>query len=463
MKIKNIFLTLAGGLLLTASCNTLEVEPTLQIEGSTAIVDSISVERAALGAYTSLQSEDYYGLRYLLYQDVYMDVLQHAGTFTTDQQVSARIIQPSNVQIRNTWGRIYTTINRTNDVIQEIEKIQLLPVNKTRYIAEMRFIRALCYFDLLKTFGAVPIHTTPTKFIADIKNLPRATEAAVYQQIIDDLTFVEANLTSSAGVRGPLGIANNALPTNPNRAVRGSSLAATALLARVYLQQGDNVNAALKANQVIAANAYTLQTSFANIFNQKRTTEAIFELDFTVNDQNTLALSSDPSIGGQKFYFRAAFMTAFRNSGTAGDTRFVTSTLVQSNRNRMVKYFRTGSGDDNVPIIRLAEMFLIRAEAVARQGAATAAPDAAVIADINRIRTRAGLLAGTWTTNAAALTEILAQRGFEFAGEGHRFADMKRFGTSTALFRAGEGFRNLWPIPLQDIEINNLLVQNPGY
>jgi hypothetical protein len=455
MKIRNIFLTLAGGFLLTTACNTLEVEPTTEIDGTTAVVDSISVERAALGAYTSLQSNDYYGLRYMFYQDTYTDLLQHAGSFTTDQQVSARVIQPSNLQIRTTWGRIYTTINRANFVIKEIEKVKILPLTKTRYIAEMRFLRALCYFDLVKVFGGVPLHTEATIAIPDIKNLARATEADIYKQIVDDLIFAETNLTTAAGARGATGIGN--------RPLRGSSLAATALLARVYLQQGDNVQAAAKANQVITSNQYALQASFANIFLQEKTTESIFEIDFTINDQNGLATASDPATGGQKFYYRTAFYNAFVATGAAGDSRFAASVLRSGTRNRVVKYFRTGSNDDNVPVLRLAEMFLIRAEATARQGVATAAPDAQVIADINRIRTRAGLQTVNPTSNASALTEILNQRGFEFAGEGHRFADLKRYGLSANLFRPGESFRNLWPIPLQEIENNRALVQNPGY
>jgi starch-binding outer membrane protein, SusD/RagB family len=120
-------------------------------------------------------------------------------------------------------------------------------------------------------------------------------------------------------------------------------------------------------------------------------------------------------------------------------------------------------------------MYLIRAEARVRQltGPATNLNPAdlllpalpTVIADINQIRTRAGLRPVTVLTNRQALNEILHQRRLEFVGEGFRFMDLKRYNlTCQELdFCDNEAFRNLWPIPLQQIEVNPELTQNPGY
>src|SRR5690554_6122027 len=193
----------------------------------------------------------------------------------------------------------------------------------------------------------------------------------------------------------------------------------------------------------------------------------ILVLDFTNNDQNSLSVSSDPSTSGQKFYVRDDFAALFAASAAEGDTRAEASISKVGEINRVQKYFRSASNDDDVPLIRLAEMHLIRAEANARQAAANAAPATSVLADINTIRTRAELPALTAAadllTNAAALEEILLQRRLEFAFEGHRFADLKRFGQAEPLFGPTEAYRVLWPIPFVQIEVNTNLVQNPGY
>ncbi|MCU0444335.1 MAG: RagB/SusD family nutrient uptake outer membrane protein [Microscillaceae bacterium] len=443
-----------------SSCNTLDVDPTTSIEGTDAVVDSISVERSMIGIYSGIQSGNYYGLRYMFYQDTYTDLLAHSGTFTTDQEISNRALNPTNLQIANTWATMYDIINRANTLIKRIETVPLTTTTKNRYIAEARFIRALVYFDLVKVFGGVPLHLDPTRFIEEIKNLPRSTESEVYNQVIQDLQFAEANLSSNAGALGATGFGSR-----PNRA---ASLAASALLARVYLQRGDNANAFLKADQVIVSGQYASGTMipFPDIFTREKTNEAIFELDFTLNDQNGLAVASDPTTGGQKFYYRTAFYNSFVASAGAGDARFAASARRIGTRNSVVKYFRLASGDDNVPILRIAEMFLIRAEATARQGVATDAPVAQVINDINKIRNRAGLANANPTTNSAALTEILTQRGFEFAAEGHRFADLKRYGILGVVIPALGGtndFRALWPIPFQQLTNNPTLTQNTGY
>jgi hypothetical protein len=441
------YLTLCTALAWINACNTLDVEPTNSIDAETAVTDSISVARSVAGIYDGLQSGNYYGLRFLLYQDVYADNLAHSGTFTTDQEVSARQIQASNLQIANTWASIYAAINRANTVIERIDNVTLTAATRNHYIAEARFVRALCYFDLVKLFGPVPIQPRATKATGEISNVARSSENDVYNYIIEDLIFAEANLTN--------------LNPAAQRQFRATARAATALLARVYLQRGDNVQAAAKATQAIAGSGLT--TAFNAIFLNSVTNETIWTLHFSLNDQNGLAIASDPTTGGQKFYYRTAFFNAFQTSGLNGDLRFAVSARVISGRLSLVKYFRTSSSDDYVTMIRLAEMFLIRAEANARLGNPLTAPSANVLGDINVVRNRAGLANANPATNAEALTEILNQRRFEFVGEGHRYSDLLRYGLAEGLFPAGQGFRTRWPIPLTQLEVNPLLTPNPGY
>ncbi|WP_299824116.1 RagB/SusD family nutrient uptake outer membrane protein [uncultured Pontibacter sp.] len=451
MKKYTLILLTAFGLTVFSGCDDiLDVEPTTAIEADSAVIDFITLERAAIGAYSALQSTNYYGWRYLLYQDVYADNMMHVGTFTTDQEVYARDINASNLQISSTWASIYTVINRANIVLRDADRLQNITEDQRAQIkGEMFFLRALAHFDLVKVFGPVPLVVTPTTTIAEIQDQPRATEAQVYEAIIADLQAAETNL--AGGI-----------------VTRATSSAASALLARVYLQRGNNALAEQKADEVITTGPFSLAPAFASIFTNETGPEIIFEIDFTTNDQNGLGASSDPATAGQKFYLTADAYEALQASAQNGDTRFSATTLQQGTRRRLIKYEDIVNNTDNVPVIRLAEMYLIRAEARARQGAANnQAPDQ-VIEDINTIRTRAGLQPLQDLTNAEALAEILEQRRLEFIGEGHRFMDLRRYNLTCDVLGFCEdnnnAFRNLWPIPLQEIEVNpNLLPQNPGY
>jgi hypothetical protein len=465
MKKYKIILLAALGLLTFTGCeDVLEVEPTTAIEAEGAVVDFTTLNRSALGAYSALQDLDYYGQRYLLYQDLYADNISFAGTFTTDREVAGRRINASNLQIASTWESIYTAINRANVVIRDAERLagegEITPEEQSQIVGEMQFIRALAHFDLLKAFGGVPVVTTPTTTIEEIQNLPRATEAEVYTAVIADLQDAETALEGTDG--------NS----------RATDLAASALLARVYLQQGNYAGAEAKASEVIGSGAYELVDDFGTLFSQERGPEAIFELDFTLNDANGLGTASDPTSSGQRFYVSQSAYNALLESDTLAqeastpaesysDERFEATTSFERNRNRLIKYDDVTNNADNVLVIRMAEMYLVRAEAAARLAGGSAAASEQVISDINMIRERAGLPPVTDLTNEAALEEILQQRRLEFIGEGLRFMDLKRYNLTCDLVgfceEDGEAFRNLWPIPLQQIEVNPSLTQNPGY
>ncbi|MBS9522811.1 RagB/SusD family nutrient uptake outer membrane protein [Litoribacter alkaliphilus] len=427
------------------ACDTLDQEPVNQIPTDEAITNARSAERAILGMYDGMQSENYYGLRYLYYQDTYTDNLQHAGTFTTDQEVSFRRINPSNLQIRSTWQTMYRVIRDANFILFSLSNLEDATEEQLlAYEAEARFIRAYVYYDLLRVFNGVPLVTDFVTTVDEINTLPRASTEDLYAFIIAELQFAEQNLGET-----------------PDAPFRARPAAATAMLARVHLQAGNPGQAAQKATEAIGL-GYSLLPNYRDIWTIPGNAEMIFNLSFTNvdGDQSALAISSDPATGGQKFYVREDFFNQFAASAAEGDTRFAASILPQGNVRRVNKYYRSGTNDDNAPLIRLAEMYLIRAEAIVRQGSVTAQ----VITDINTIRNRAGLVSLTGLASpAAALTEIQRQRRFELAFEGHRYSDMRRFGNIGTLFPDNEQFRVIWPIPLQEIEVNPNLEQNPGY
>ncbi|ALI97974.1 RagB/SusD family nutrient uptake outer membrane protein [Rufibacter tibetensis] len=463
MKKRLYILFISAGLSVFTGCSDiLDVEPTSSIEFEGAITDARSADRALQGVYSAFQSDDYYGLNYLYYQDLYTDNLTFTGTFSTHLEVARRNINPTNLQIAETWAAIYRAIGRANVVIQEVGKLANLEAGeKNRILGEAYFLRALAYFDLVKVFGGVPIVTVPTLNVAGIQNQGRSTEAEVYTQIINDLKEAETKLQ---------GLADS---SNPYSA---SDMAASALLARVYLQQGNNALARDKATAVINNGPYSLASNFGDIFNSTgmsaTTDEVILELAFNRDDQNALASSSNPAVPGQKFYVSTNLFNQFSASASLGDERFAETTLQQGTRRRIVKYDDVSQNSDNIPLIRLAEMYLIRAEANARLGAATAVPSLVVLSDINMIRNRAGLPNAAPLTNAAALTEILNQRRLEFAFEGFRFMDLKRYNLTCQVLTfcpatgttQDNSYKNLWPIPFQQLETNpNLNPQNPGY
>ncbi|RIJ42736.1 RagB/SusD family nutrient uptake outer membrane protein [Pontibacter oryzae] len=461
-KYTTILLTLLGLSVFTACEDSLDLQPTTAIDAGEAVVDYTTLSRAALGAYSALQSSNYYGQRYLLYQDLYSDNLSFSGTFTTDREVANRNIDASNLQISSTWAAIYTLINRANTVIRQADQLDNITTQQRDNIkGQMLVLRGLAYFDLVKVFGGVPVIQTPTTVIEEIQFEAKSTQAQVYDAIISDLKMAESILPSNVG--------------SPQVA---NIWAAKALLARVYLQRGSNAEAATYASDVIMNSPYELEANFADIFSNEGNSEVILEVDFTLNDQNVLGSASDPSTPGQKFYVSTEAYNALQASDANAqnastptmqyeDERFEATTTLQGTRRRLIKYSDIVNNADDVPVIRLAEMYLIRAEANARQGIAVGAASPQVIQDINTIRTRAGLNPVLTLTNAAALNEILEQRRLEFIGEGLRFIDLKRYNITCLELEFCEddntAYRNLWPIPLQQIEVNPALTQNPGY
>jgi len=214
------------------ACDTLDQEPANQIAVEGAITTARNAQRALQGMYDAMQSTNYYGLRYLYYQDTYTDNLAHAGTFTTDQEVSFRRINPSNLQIRNTWQTMYAVIRNANFVLFSLPNVtDATPAQLTAFEAEARFIRAMVYYDLVRVFDGVPLVTNFTDRIENIDFQARASVEDIYSFIIAELQFAEQNLA--------------AFPT-PYRA---KPIAATALLSRVYLQSGQNNLAAQKASK----------------------------------------------------------------------------------------------------------------------------------------------------------------------------------------------------------------------
>lgn len=443
--------------LVISSCEkSLDQQPQTSLDASIAYTTRQGVEAGLLGCYSSLQSGNYYGLRYWALGDLETDILQHTGTFPSFAQFSNRALLADNTEIANIWSTLYNAINRANNIIAFAPGISDPAFNANQAVAEARFLRGLFYFDLIRGFGGsatgynksgglgVPLFTAPTLSPSDAAPRPRKTEAEIYTQIVSDLDFAIANLPATA-VNG-----------------RASISVANSIKARLELYRENWAAAETLATTVLAPFAgggLVPGVSYANIWllkNQKP--ESIWELQFDINNTNSIAFFYYPTASGGRNEITS--LAAFGAAHEAGDLRLTTNRTITSPTNKTLKYTRV-PGDDHVTLVRLSELYLIRAEARARIGTNISGAQA----DLNVVRTRAGLLITTAATTTDLVNAIERERRIEFAHEGHRKFDMRRYQTFNSLPGVGaETYKNLWPIPQREtLTSNNLITQNPGY
>ncbi len=432
-------------LLLFAACNVLDVQPLSSIPANEAFKDKAGVERGILGAYSSFQGLSYYGRTYGIFSDLAADNLVHPpnATATEYSEVDNNSILPENASVDGIWTTLYEGINIANNVIAQVPDVPGMSTEeRNAALGELYFIRALNHFNLTNYFGAIPIKTSPTIGV-DKVDAPRDNVDAVYAQIITDLK-----------------LAAEYLPASSSRKIRASRQAANALLARVYLYHKDYPNAIASATEVINNGGYTLLTNYADIFASDESAESIFEIDFTALNRNRIAEYNFPlALNGRR---EVAPATELLSKYIAADARLATTIAYTGTTPYVIKYDDLSTGSDNVIVLRLAEMYLIRAEARARSGG-----DVTLIqADINAIRSRARLGNVTATAYADLLLAIEAERRLEFAFEGHRWFDLVRTGRAIdVLATVTNENQTLFPIPLSEILANRSpgMRQNPGY
>jgi starch-binding outer membrane protein, SusD/RagB family len=442
---RNTVFAVAAAVLLAACDSPLVTDPTASIDAETALTTARGVELGLNGAYRSLQTgQAYYDRDLLAYPDLYADNLDFTGTFQTDREVSLRNVATNNGNVLGAWTLGYIGINRANNVLAAIPEVAgLTSAQQALYRGEALFIRALHLYRLVRWFGDVPLVLDPSRGVGEQSLVSRAPSADVMARIIADLEEA-APLLPTGRVNG--------------RATRG---AADALLARVYLQDAKYAQARDKATAVISNAAYSLVSDFATIFSQKNSAESIFELQYSLNHSNALGFWFFPQELGGRWGFSPT--AALYNLYEPSDTRRAASIAIEpvSGKRYIRKYFRIANGDDNIPELRLAEMYLVRAEANAR----LSAPATTVLADINAIRNRAGatpLLLTDVATQGLQLAAVLHERRLELAFEGHRFFDLRRHGVAQQVLNM-DADRLLFPIPQAERDVNANLTQNPGY
>ncbi|QJD77508.1 RagB/SusD family nutrient uptake outer membrane protein [Spirosoma rhododendri] len=408
------------------------------------------------------------------------------------------------------YNRIYYVVGQTNEFIREATDDRLSSrgftpeelTNIRAYRAEARFLRAMAYMHALDLYGGNVPFVTETD--APGAFLPTQTNAqALFSYIESELKAIDADL----------------LAPRTNEYGRADKAAAWTLLARLYLNAqvytgtARNTDAVTYASQVIGANAYTLEPTYSNLFkaDNNRSREIILPVAFDGLNTKTY--------GGTTFLVHGAIggsMNAANygvNSGWAGmrttkalvnqfpdptgatDRRAIfysngqnleiTTILNQFTDGYAVPKFTniTSTGtkgsdpagdfvDTDFPLLRLADVYLMYAEAVVRGG--TGGDLATALTYVNALRQRAyGNTSGNLTT--LNLDTILSERARELYWEGYRRTDLIRFGRFTDAsylwpFKGGisagrgvESYRRIFPIPASDLIANPNLKQSPGY
>jgi starch-binding outer membrane protein, SusD/RagB family len=444
---------LLAGLLLLAACDKpLDVNPTASIPEEEALDSPQEIAAGVRGIYDALQQDGGYSRNLIVFPDLLADNLDFTGTFDTDAEVDDGLVTAANGSLTDLWSVGYDVINRANNVLAAIPEVaDLDAASAAQFRGEALFLRALAYHNLARWFGRLPLITEPEWVITPDVNVPQSTEAEIH-------TFVIGSLQEAIGL----------LPTT-SAEFRLTSDAARALLARVYLDVDRWAEARDMATAVIQSGRYQLVRPYSNIFAVENSPESIFSLQYTINDDNFLAFWFFPShLGGRRgFAPTASLRTLLTSQG--GDrlnaTLDIYFTAAGALRRYGKKYFRVATGDDNVIVLRIAEMYLIRAEANWRLGAD---PATVVLPDVNAVRQRAGvadLLVTSVPTSTALRDAILRERQLEFALEGHRFFDLRRMlgATAAAAFLGIDEFRLYFPIPQRELDANTALTQNTGY
>jgi hypothetical protein len=431
-------------LFLTASCKKyLEEAPNNALPTESSITDAGTARAAIIGAYDRLQG--YYASSYPTLGTITTDNVIFNGTLSEYLQLDQNAIPTDNVITVAAYQGMYRAINSANSVIAAVPGVNdplLTQEERDKILGEAYFIRALSYFDLARGWGGVQLQLQPITDLNSLKGVKRSSLEQTYDQVLADLIQAETLLPEDATTR--------------NRAQKST---ARALRARLHLYREQWADAETYATQVISNPKYALVKPYKAFFTAPfQTTESVFELAYSVNDRNTFWNLWYPSSSGGQFTLKPSdALVAKLNNPAIGGSR---NTLIAGTAPTIygVLYNTTASSTDPSYLIRISELYLIRAEARAHLNKL---PEAA--ADLNTIRARADVPATTAATQEELLQAIEDENAVEFAFESHRWFDLVRTGRAGAVL--GITNKNFWlfPIPYSDVLSDPDVTQNPGY
>jgi len=465
---RNVFVLILFAIFLQACRKFVQIPaPDTQLVTTSVFANNSTATAAQTAIYSQMIQESFYmsqncGLlsdELTNYSTAISQLQFYTNSMTANQNISR-------------WSNIYNYIYQINAVLEGLSNNSNLAPNVVKQLmGEAKFLRAFWFFYLTNQFGAIPL-TTSTDYSINAK-LPRTSQEQVYGQIINDLKEAQSLLNSNYVS------VNDTSITNPMDKVRPTKWAATALLARAYLYTKKYDLAEIQATAVIDnSQFYQLENNLNNVF-LKNSMEAIWQLaiplpsDINTPDGEYFILIGGPQSGVNN---STSISPELLNAFETGDKRlsswidsFTTSSTPSLTYYFPYKYkiYQSGDIQEYVMVLRLAEQYLIRAEARAMQNNL-----GGTAADLDTIRTRAGLPNTTASTQAEFLNAILHERQVELFTEwGHRWYDLIRTGNANSVMsvvtplKGGVWSPNwqLFPIPQDDILIDHNLTQNNGY
>jgi starch-binding outer membrane protein, SusD/RagB family len=456
--------------LLGSSCKKfVEVEaPPTAIFSSAVFSDDVNATSAVLAIYNNMMSGG--GGRFSSGSTSITELTGLTGdefinysADPTQGEFYTNSLESKNYIVNYLWTEFYGYIYDANTILEGLSSSKTITEQtKTELQGETKFIRAFCYFYLINLFGEVPLVLSSNYSQNALAG--RASKDQIYQQIIMDLKDAEVKLSISY-------LDANNQPTTER--VRPNKYTAMALLSRVDLYAGDFSNAETEASGVINQMDIYDTVSLDNVF-LKNNEEVIWSLQAEIPQYNAydgtafiitgipsnVALSDhllnafepgdkrrDHWVGsitpdGQTYYFPFKYKVIYLPSPTTPPTEYLV-------------------------VFRLAEQYLVRAEARAEQDDLAGAAD-----DLNMIRARAGLSNTSASSRIELLAAILHESQVEFFAEwGHRWFDLKRTDNidtvmeTIAPLKGGSwsSFKAIYPIPQTDVGRDPNLPQNPGY
>lgn len=382
----------------------------------------------------------------------------------------------NNLTSQNTyyWTEIYSEVFSINSALVGLTNATTItPAIRNQLLGEMMFARAFIYFYAVNLYGDLPIALT-TDYLTN-SSLNRSSQQLVYNQIIQDLKDAQGLLPDNSYLSG------TGAPSTER--VHPNKQSASALLARIYLYQKDWVNAESQATQVIGASSYKLE-ALNSVF-LKGSREAIWQLSPQSSGSNNnngdaayLVIYTSPASNQQLLSLNSNLLNAFepddaRLVNWIGTYNAASMPPLPATTYKFANKYKAYAVSTATPVseypvmLRLAEQYLIRAEARAQQENFVDARN-----DLGAIRSRANLLNTTANTKDALLNAIAHERQVElFTEMGHRWFDLRRTGKIDSVMsiitpkKAGtwDTYKQLIPIPAAEILINPKLFQNKGY
>ncbi len=484
---KKIFNILLAGLVITLlfSCDKfLDVQP---VSNGVAVNNSDSdsvlystasdAEAALAGVYSDFRNE-YFELDYFVNGDAQSDDAYAGADNPSNFQIDDFNIDATNLNVSRDWGYLYTTIGKANTVIDNVDNVtdpDLTAERKKQIIAEASFIRAFMYFHLLQQWSDVPlVLNSVTTFDLEILPFlfpPRASADSVYAQIIIDLETALSDVPVTA--------------INKGYVTKG---AVNALLAKVYATiEPHDWNKVSQYCDAVIAGPYSLLPNYDELWDNmhENSVESIFEINYEgTSSSGNWGVSMFRGMDWKKFNIPSNdLVKAFDDeqdnirktssiifddvTGKWSDSKWPQNNYPFINKYRIAEM----PSPQNYIFIRLADILLLKAEALNELGNTTGAAEL-----VNQVRNRVNL-PNTSTTNQDAMRlAIEKERRLELAFEGHRWYDLKRTGRAIEVMNNAKGpdgvtplgynltpNRLIWPIPQSEMDKNSNLTQNNGY